>query len=753
MNWKTPQAVVDTIRAGDEVEQVRGLNRVKINDTANGVPPLTDEEAEKMHLHVNCNFNEMAVLFAHARRQYVNAFMRPSRFFHVTIPSAPVEYQLEWEQFITHFINRKMKKSRPYFYLKQNQFASLVAHGIGTQMWWNRDSWLSCYIAVEDLRVPTDSEISTDNWEWFAIRKLYTEGQLGDAVFGQYSDKSWNKKVISKILKAYHNKNFEANEYDWVSAPEKMAEYNKQNLGYYSSDAVPTIPLWNFYFRQRDKQRNQRWSLRVVPDLGVQGVEGTDIEFLAQKDTWATDIGQILHVQYGDLNNKTPHLYHSVRSLGFLLMEPTFWSNMLNCRFLQHVFESFNIWLRVSNPSDKQRPQKVEMYDQAVIPEGVTVIPQQERHQIDAKLVEAAKGYMRQLQSEAAASYTQQPDNGTAREQTAYETAVKMAQVNAMMSGLLLVAFFQETFAYNEICRRFCLKGTRDPDAKKFQEKAKELGIPPAYLDVDLWDVEPEIPLGAGQPVMEIAQAGQLMANREKYPPTAQQEILHDFTAAVTGNFQRADRLVPLGDKPPVSNATQNAVAQFGALMQGVPVPDAEEYNPIDQIEAFLGMLGTKIAQIEKTTNMATPEQLQGMANVADHIRKLIARLAQNPQEKQRVRQYMDQLGGLENMLKAFAQRLQEQQKQQQGQNGDNGKGAETAAKIRSQMFLAESNARVKEAKAAQGMRHKEQSFQSDQARKDASTLGEMTRKNATAAADIAVKRATAFSKPKNNES
>ena len=42
------------------------------------------------------------------------------------------------------------------------------------------------------------------------------------------------------------------NNYDWNTVPEKFEELRKQNAGYWSGDAMPTINLWHFYHQDDD---------------------------------------------------------------------------------------------------------------------------------------------------------------------------------------------------------------------------------------------------------------------------------------------------------------------------------------------------------------------------------------------------------------------------------------------------------------------------------------------------------------------
>ncbi len=725
MNFSSASKVWDVINAGWETERTRSLNRVRINESANSAPPLSPEEAAKIGLKINCNWGEFPILCQHGRRQYQNGFNSRTNYFTINIPDAPVDKRADWSAFITRAINRPLRKSREYFELQRNKFASVLLHGIGPQTWFDRESIIPKFVPLEDLRVATDTTIALDNLEWFAIRKYYTEGELAKKVFGTPTNNrgKWDKKSVSNILHAYHEQNWEVGSYTWVDSPEKMYELIKQNLSFYTSDAVPTIPLWHFYHKSDD---NKSWVLKVVPDKDAktQGADETKFLYKSTKPI-AEDLSEVLHVQFGDLNNKPPFLYHSVRSLGFLLMEPCYWSNLFTCRLLQHAFESFNVWFRSSDPIDRAKAQQVNLFHKGFLAQGLSIVPNTERHHIDGQTVELSMERIKGLMEQASVAYTQDTESGRSGEETATSVMARVSSVNAMMSGLLNTAFKYEEFSDAEICRRFCIRNTENKMARDFQKACKEFGIPNLWVNAEMWDIAREIPMGSGNPTMEMAQSQALMAVREKFSPTAQQEILHEFAVVVTGDPKKADKWVPLDEKKAVSTATEHAEMAFSTLMFGAPVTMREELNPIDQIETMIGSMAGVISSIERTGNVATAREIEGLTNVEKYTAQLIQILAQNKEEKPRVKEYADALGKLMNTVKGFAQRLQ----QQQAQNGQNGNG-ELQAKLQSQVITAQAKAKIKQATAAQNMHHKEIAFQQEQKREDLKTIHDVARKS-----------------------
>lgn len=734
MNFSTAPRVQQTIRAGDTVEWERGVNRVKINNAANCAPPLDPAMAKKLGIKINVNWGELMILLAHARRQYMSAFWSNLQFFKVSLPLAPKEHQSEWGAFISEQINKPLRESLSFFELHRSRWASVVCHGVGAMSWHSKYGWEPDYVAIEDLRIPTDTTLDFKNLNWYGQRHIYTPHELLSKAFSKSPLNKWNKKKVADILKNYKEINYDyaPNHYDWETTPEKLAELVKQDGGYFASDAMPGIPLWHFYFLDDTDPKNSGWFLRIVPEQGT--VRGGPAEgFLWEGDTPIADRREhMLHCQFGDLCNKAPFNYHSIRSLGFALLEPTFYTNLTRCRLLQHIHDNFNIWLRTSDPIDKARAMVQEFANLGVLKPGVAIVGQQERHQIEADLVEMGMAQLKQLQQEASSTYTQDTDTGTKREQTAYETGIKLQQVNALMGGLLLTAFIYEKHAYKEISRRFCLTKSDDPDVQQFQKRCEEAGIPRRWISVSMWDVEPITPLGMGNPTMAMAAAQQLMAAAPQFDATAQQEIKHEYIIAVTQDARKAARWAPLGGDRGVTNSTRDAQSMFGTLMQGVMVPPREELSGAEQVDALLPLLAGVIVKYESRDNMAKPDEVTGMQEVVQYITLLLQTLSQDPTKKQQVKVFGDKLGKLNNQIKGLAQRGQEAA---QKQNGNGQIPPEVQAKIATLMATSQAKLHSKAMTDQMKLKQNSEKFVREERRKDASTFAQIQRDNSAAKA------------------
>lgn len=763
MSFKTAEDVLKCIRCGDEVEAARSRNRTRVLKAANFTPPFSESDAEKMGIKTNVNFGELAITLSHARMQLLSAFLSNQYFFTVKIPQAPVEKRAEWEAAITEAINKPMRKSPAYFELVRNIWNSVTLHGTAARTWRHSENWLPQFVALDDLRIPTDTTLDFKNLTWYAQRVPYTPIELVTEVYSKKKDNGWNKKSISQILENYKELNVTdaQNNYSWPNDAEKIADLMKQSGGFYGSDAVPVIPLWHFYFQDEDPKdpKKQKWFMRVVADpTAVRGSNGASDDFLwKSKEPIADNWRHLLHCQYGDLSADSPYKFHAVRGLGFALIEPTFFSNLLKCRFLDGANDTLNAWFQILDAPEKARTAIQEFGNFKAVSKNIRMIPAAERHKPDQAFVESAQAQMKQLQQEASTSYTQATDTGTAKEQTAFETRVKLEQVNALMSGIFLVATKYESYAYEEICRRFCNASSTDEDVQKFHKQMKRAGIHPDFLDVDIWDVEPVTPLGQGNPTLALATAQQLMSIKDQLSPEAQQQVLHDFILITTKSPSKAAQLAPLEKKDP-SDATQLAADRFGALMQGVPLP-LRNKNLIDQIDIIMGLMAGKITMITQRDNMATVEEGQGLANTSQYITQAIQQLAQDQQQKPRVKQYTDSMGKLDNEIKGLIQRGA-QKREADAKKAQDGENAAEMAKAQATIQLAQAKIQLGEQQAQAKLHQtqikdahaltqkqiadeadqhrKSQAAQADEQRKDEAAKAELERQNEAAKRDIA---------------
>lgn len=729
----------------------RATNRALINDLFNGVPPYTEEEVQQNNISTNVNFLEPTKVAMDARRQFYNALSNPSPLFRVTIDSGPKHKRSEWGETITRHINRIIKRSAAYMELQRSQFALNVLHGIGPCCWEDGYSWCPVPLGVEDVMVPTATTLDMRNLPFLALYRRYTAMQLSQKINGPYVDPGWNKPVVQSCLDWAESQASRLMQATWpeVWSPEKMNERRKENNGLTGSDSVPTIDCWDFYFY--DAEDNETgWKRRIVMDtwsatnIGgqptpVHKVTDARNKFLYNSGDrkFASKLSNLVHWQFADASCVAPFRYHSVRSLGFLLYSICHLQNRLRCKFSDATFEALLQYFRTGSPDEAERVAKIVLTDKAVIPEGVQFVPQDQRWQVNEKLVMQCLGLNRQSIADSSSAFTQ--DYDMAAEGTDRETATRtMAKVNAsssLLNGMLAQAYDYQQFQYYEICRRFTLDDSPDPDVKNFRNLCLRDGVPGNILDHNVWDVQATRTIGGGNRMQQVAVADKLMGIRTMLDPDSQRKVDRIFIAANTEDYDLAQDLVP--DQRQMSDSRHDAQLTAAALLNGLPVDPKPGVNHIDYIEGLISSGASRIQQIEATSQgMATPEQVVGLMNLLQNASKHIALLSQNKSEQQRARQYMDNVKEMANAVRAYRQRLEQAGKDMAAAGGQ-GQDPKDAAKAQSMVIQAQTKAQLAKQSHAERTAQRQITWQNEEKRKQAELQAELQRKNAEHQAEL----------------
>ena len=153
MNFSNAAVIEQVVWELKLADYGRSLNRAKINDLFNGVPPYSDEQVRENNLAVNVNFLEATKLAHDARRQFYNAFLKPGNFFVITLDSGPIYKRRKWAKILTHHLNRCLKRSQSYFETMRSTFANVVLHGIGPCAWGDKEIAIPKAIGVEDVLI------------------------------------------------------------------------------------------------------------------------------------------------------------------------------------------------------------------------------------------------------------------------------------------------------------------------------------------------------------------------------------------------------------------------------------------------------------------------------------------------------------------------------------------------------------------------------------------------------------------------
>lgn len=661
--FATPGDVLKIVTNIEQSMLPRSCDRAMIDAQFNGSRPFSPQEEKEHQIQVNANFLEGYKIAQSGILQINSALLYKERFFNARCLEGKPTKRREYAEKLTINLHKPLKRNRSgkrFMYMMQNRNCSLTLHGVGALWWANNFAWMPKFVPLDDLLIPTDTPLEmSDGLGYFGVNSWLTPYQFWQMT-QQEKSVGWDKELSREILSSLDK----IQDYgpDYWDKPEKMESLWKQRSAYLNSDAVPKIKITTFYNQDDSGKWFRKVIVRENQAIGIAGAYSNKFLYESNKP-FADSIDQILHIQFGDGSVVAPFKYRSVRGLGVLLFSLIELMNRLRCQFTQSVFTDLLPLLRIDNPVDRDRPRMLQMQAYGVMDQGVHFVPKEERHQPNYQLVTTAMSEFRQLMSENSASYVQDIDTGSQKEMTLGEAQIRLQAVNKMVASMLMGAYEQEVFFYEETLRRFMSKTSSDPEVKEFQDRCRADGIPDALMEPDCWQIDITRAFGAGDQTLAQQEVTALMGIQQQLDPEAQRTVRRQYVSTMTRNPDLAAELVP---EQPEQVTSGRAAAEdvFGTLMLAVPVGLREGIEQTDYVGAMLQMMNAVVQRIQATDNMGTMTEVLGLKTVANDIQQHIELLAQDPNEKEFVTAAGKELGKLLNEIKGFEQRLMEQQPQ-----------------------------------------------------------------------------------------
>lgn len=687
----------------------RGRDRALMNSQFNGDRPFSTQQEKELQIQINTNFLEGFNIAKDAILQTNSALLYKDRLVEFTCLEGPTEYRTEWAEVRTNAFNAMLKEGddgKKFMNRMKNRNTSLTMHGIGP-MWWSvpgPNDWLPFFVALEDLLIPTDTPLElADELGYMGVNSWLTPYRLYEMAKPSNADsKNWNRELVTKIMSSLQKiDNWTPDYWNFYLEPEKAESLWKQHAIYLNSDAVPKVKITNFYYQEPE---SGKWKRKVIlRDNASIGVTESDQFLYVSEKPFADSLSEILHCQFGDTSVVAPAKFHSIRGLAVPLFSPVELQNRLRCQFAEHVFQNLVPLISLDNPIDQGRPMMLRYQQYGVLQKGVRFVGQDERHQIDPRLIEAQMSEFRQTMQENSASYVQDIDSGGQKPMTLGEAQIRLQTANRMVASMIQGNFEQEPYMYNEIHRRSVITTTSSKSAKEFQRRCKAGGIPDEINNnTKAWRMTITKPYGSGDQTLAQQEVVGLMGVYPRLDPSAQRKVLRDFISVLSRNPARAIDLVPY-EPQQVTAGSKAADQLFGTLMMGVPVGLVEGIEQQDYILTMMQKLSQKIQQVESIDNTGDTDTVIGMSTVLSDIERHIEIMAEEPSNKEFVTTAQKALGVMTNKVKGFGQRVAEK---------NQGPDAEKAQQeMQIEAAKAEQQMKASQAKALQDMEQKEAAF------------------------------------------
>lgn len=750
MEFDSADNVISICNQIRQADWVRGRNRARINDLFNGVKPFANDEENP----INVNFLEGTKLALDARSQFNGAFMKPGQYFSLQTDSGPKHKRSQYSAIVTKEMSKIIRRDMGYYETMRSKFAMDVLHGIGPAAWKDDECWAPDAIGIEDVGIPANTLLTMNNLPFYYVYRSLTVPEIKRMTRDRKAATAvgWNMPLVDQCIEWVDKQcmRLMGSNYPTIWSPEKVSERIKGDGGFYSSDTVPTINCFDFYF-WNDDSKTSGWNRRIVLDASDPGTgEGQaqtqgsqDKEFMSSgflldsgNRKYADKLSQMISFQFADLSSVAPFKYHSVRSLGFLTYAACHLQNRMRCRFSMAAFESAMNYFRVKSSDQAERALKINMINMGVIDETVEFVPASDRWQVNTELIELFLNQNKSIIESNTASFTAQPSNSPGDRKTKFQVMAEVSQATSLVGTALDQAYRYQEPEYLEINRRFMRANSKDPDVREFRARCMSQGVPDTILKAECWDITPEKVMGAGNKTMEMAIAEQLMQMRNLYDPDAQREILRRVTTAVTNDPAWSESLVP-EQALKVTDSVHDAQLSMGTLMQGLPVAVKSGMNHKEYVQVMLQSLGQMVQGIEQSGGMAPMEKIQGFQAVAQCIEQHLQLLGQDPEEKAFVAAAGQQLSKIMNLVRAFQQRLEEEQQKQQ-QQGQQQPDPAQQAKAQATIQQAQIKQKNTTESHAQKLAQKQLAFDQKQAQDKTKFEAELHRENLKAVHEVA---------------
>src|SRR5574341_382611 len=268
MKWDNASLVEQVVWDMRLADLPRDENRAIINRLFNGDAPFSDQEAEENDIQVNRNDLTGPNALTQARRQWYQAMLNPGNNFSVTYDTGTPHKRREWGHTVTRSANRLQKRSRKKIEETRATGANTLLHGIGPCVWKDRRSPIAQPLDVGSVMIPSETLVDFENAEYLAFFQEWTPSQLYKLTHGPKVDPGWNMPLVNsqwQFVSEQFNKQPNATAFQYM--PTRIEELVKQDMGFWGSDAVPTIDVWDFYFRE--KEDGDGWYRRIILDWGV----------------------------------------------------------------------------------------------------------------------------------------------------------------------------------------------------------------------------------------------------------------------------------------------------------------------------------------------------------------------------------------------------------------------------------------------------------------------------------------------------
>lgn len=591
---------------------VRAQSYAQIRNQIEGGRPFNPADLERNGegWRTNVNFNDARAAFKRVSLPYWRMVHEVPRKVSVNIHSLAPDAD-KWGIAMAQAFDRFLDDWGPDYFL---QFSGMcddfVMYGTGYSIWPDANTPRYRWAQTVQMLFPKRTKASVDKWELVAFKREMTADELIKLVrdkreIGRSRTAGWNPAAVRKAI--------------------QLATPGPGNTRYFDPN------YWQDMIVSNDLVIGGVWPPVVVVDLWAVNREGTKIrhyifteksdvqEYLYEADEEADDFRQIFCALFYSAGSNG--LVHSIKGFGVMNYYYATAINRTKCRAVDSgTFAMGMNFVKGDNTPEGSPPvENVSMLN--IFPSGLEQLQWYPNLQVGMELIES----LTQNQNENNFVYNEVQksigDTDTATQ------AKLIAGIQAEMGTATSSIFLSQmgTNCFTEMMRRLCKKGSGDPDARKFQKRCRELGVP----DEAIFDLERTVKTGASPMMADPAQRRQvmddMMATIYPLPQANRRWILEQRVANLLGADGVRNALLPDGAESD-PGARRQAMMENSSLAQGLPLPVAPEDAHPEHLDEHLKPMEAMVQATQQGQTIGPDHMVAAQLTIphmADHLQYL----------------------------------------------------------------------------------------------------------------------------------
>lgn len=564
-----------------------------------------------------------------------------------TIPSnAPQvdKYQVAFAECYDEFLEDWSEDYKQQF---MRMCSNFVKFGPGVMHFCESETPRYKSVNVTRMLFPKNCQMSPDQWEVVALTQDISAAELYSYVRTKKdeSDSShagWNTDVVKATI---------VQSMEGGPAPDYRDYTRYQDMLVNNDIAVttpfsPTTVIWLYVKGFDGKIACRGFTQSQAANLN---------DFLYSDDDCGEKFSQIFSPVWYDTG--VEGMVHSIKGFG---IKNFYFSSLIN-RVKSRAVDAGTLGMGMNfQYADSTQPDEtppIENYGAfTVFPTGLTQVPVYPPFQTATSLL----AMLENNESENNSLYRQQ-NSQIAQSDTATQAnilATMQGQLSESSAALFLAQYSQ---AIAEQVRRLRIKGSKNDDAKKFQRRMKERGVP----DEIIFDKEIRVRTGANSGMANPAlraqkfQQGLQLMNQ---PGVNGRWFLEGYIAELYGSHAVDKAMLPEGEAsaPVQRRQAQMENVDFG---QGVMLQVAPSDAHAEHLEEHLKPAASIVTNF-KQTGQISKEQAASLGITMEHAGQHMAFLQKDETQKQKFQALLPDFRGIQALTKGILMQLNKEQTQ-----------------------------------------------------------------------------------------